>query len=227
MIRRIFSVLALGLTLAAHAQTFPSKAVRIITPFPVGSGPEGVARLVADKLSKTWGQPVTVENRPGGNGVIGADAVAKAPADGYTLLFNASTFTTAPMTMKQVPYSVEKDFAPVALMASVPLILAANPPVHVRSGDTSKFAFLQKYSVAAAAAVGAFPAIVKTLVVAVPMVMLGVLPTVVQSSTSSVSMVSADTQSGSIVSVSAACVDVAACTPTPSPVTSQYCLVGR
>jgi tripartite-type tricarboxylate transporter receptor subunit TctC len=81
---------------------------------------------VAQKLSEQMGQPFVVENKPGGNGSIGADAVAKAPADGYTLLFNASTFTTAPMTMKQVPYSVVKDFAPVALVAKAPLSVAIN-----------------------------------------------------------------------------------------------------
>ena len=86
MIRRILSVLALGLTLTAQAQTFPSKPVRIITPFPVGSGPEGVARLVADKLSKTWGQPVTVENRPGGNGFIAIDAFKRGATDGSDLI---------------------------------------------------------------------------------------------------------------------------------------------
>ena len=69
-------------------------------------------------------RPFVVENRPGGNGIIGADAVAKAPADGYTLLFNASTFVTAPMTMKQVPYAIEKDFTPIALVAKAPLSVA-------------------------------------------------------------------------------------------------------
>ena len=70
------------------------------------------------------GQTFVVENRPGGNGIIGADAVAKAPADGYTLLFNASTFVTAPMTMKQVPYAIEQDFTPIALVAKAPLSVA-------------------------------------------------------------------------------------------------------
>ncbi|MES1265501.1 MAG: tripartite tricarboxylate transporter substrate-binding protein, partial [Variovorax sp.] len=76
---------AAALPMGAFAQQFPTRPVRIITPFPVGGGPDGVARLVADKLSRAWGQPVVVENRPGGNGIIGADVVAKAPADGYTL----------------------------------------------------------------------------------------------------------------------------------------------
>ena len=85
MFKRVLSTLALGLALAAQAQTFPTKPVRIITPFPVGSGPEGVARLVADKLSKNWGQPVTVENRPGGNGFIAIDAFKRGASDGHDL----------------------------------------------------------------------------------------------------------------------------------------------
>ena len=74
--------------------------------------------------SDQMGQPFVVENKPGGNGIIGGDAVAKAPADGYTLLFNASTFVTAPMTMKQVPYAIVKDFTPIALVAKAPLSVA-------------------------------------------------------------------------------------------------------
>jgi tripartite-type tricarboxylate transporter receptor subunit TctC len=100
--------------------------VRVIIPFPPGGTLDTLGRTVAQKLSEQLGQPFVVENKPGGNGTIGADAVAKAPADGYTLLFNASTFTTAPMTMKQVPYSVVKDFAPVALVAKAPLSIAIN-----------------------------------------------------------------------------------------------------
>jgi tripartite-type tricarboxylate transporter receptor subunit TctC len=108
------------------AQSYPTRAVRVIIPFPPGGTLDTLGRTVAQKLSEQMGQPFVVENKPGGNGSIGADAVAKAPADGYTLLFNASTFTTAPMTMKQVPYSVVKDFAPVALVAKAPLSVAIN-----------------------------------------------------------------------------------------------------
>ena len=132
MKRHTLSLLAAGLLSAllapvpALAQAYPSKPVKVIIPFPPGGTLDAVGRQLAQKLSEQLGQSFVVENRPGGNGIIGADAVAKAPADGYTLLFNASTFTTAPMTMKQVPYAVAKDFAPVALVAKAPLSVAIN-----------------------------------------------------------------------------------------------------
>jgi len=100
--------------------------VKVIIPFPPGGTLDTVGRMLAQKLGDQLGQPFVVENKPGGNGVIGADQVAKATADGYTLLFNASTFTTAPMTMKSVPYGVAKDFSPVALVAKAPLSVAIN-----------------------------------------------------------------------------------------------------
>ena len=121
--------LALLTTLAvniAFAQSYPNRPVRVIIPFPPGGTLDAVGRMLAQKLSEQMGQPFVIENKPGGNGVIGADLVAKAPSDGYTLLFNASTFTSAPMTMRQVPYSVEKDFAPIALVAKAPLSVAIN-----------------------------------------------------------------------------------------------------
>lgn len=110
----------------ASAQNYPSKVVKVVIPFPPGGTLDTVGRQLAQKLSDQMGQHFIIENRPGGNGVIGGDVVAKAPADGYTLLFNASTFTTAPMTMKSVPYSVEHDFSPVALVAKAPLSVAIN-----------------------------------------------------------------------------------------------------
>jgi tripartite-type tricarboxylate transporter receptor subunit TctC len=88
--------------------------VRIITPFPVGSGPEGVARLVADKLSRVWGQPVTVENRPGGNGFIAIDAFKRGASDGHDLLQLDSVHLTAyPHLFKKLPYDAKKDFDPL------------------------------------------------------------------------------------------------------------------
>ena len=131
MQRKSFIKLAVGaITMAvasiAAAQAYPSKPVKVVIPFPPGGTLDTVGRQLAQKLSEQMGQPFIIENRPGGNGVIGGDVVAKAAADGYTLLFNASTFTTAPMTMKSVSYAVEKDFTPVALVAKAPLSVAVN-----------------------------------------------------------------------------------------------------
>lgn len=116
----------LGMTGLVQAQAWPDKPVRVIIPFPPGGTLDTVGRLLAQKLGEQLGQSFVVENRAGGNGTIGAYAVAQAAADGYTLLFNASTFVTAPMTMKSVPYGVVKDFAPVALVAKAPLSVAVN-----------------------------------------------------------------------------------------------------
>ncbi len=117
--------------LAALAQAWPDKTVRMVIPFPPGGTLDKVGRMLAQRLQDQFGQTFVVENRPGGNGVIGGDAVAKAPADGYTLLFNASTFVTAPMTMKSVPYKVQTDFVPISLVAQAPLSIAIGNKVGV------------------------------------------------------------------------------------------------
>jgi tripartite-type tricarboxylate transporter receptor subunit TctC len=114
--RRAALVLAAAMLLPAlgHAQQFPTKPVRIITPFPVGSGPEGVVRLVADKLSRQWGQPVVVENRPGGNGFIAIDAFKRGATDGHDLIQLDNVHLSAyPHLFKRLPYSPEKDFEPL------------------------------------------------------------------------------------------------------------------
>jgi tripartite-type tricarboxylate transporter receptor subunit TctC len=109
----------LALTLsagAAMAQAFPSRPVKIVTPFPPGSGPDVVMRLVSEQLSRAWGQPVLVDNKPGGSGVIAFDAVKRAPADGYTFLQADNLQLTAlPHLMPKLPYDVVKDFDPVAV----------------------------------------------------------------------------------------------------------------
>jgi tripartite-type tricarboxylate transporter receptor subunit TctC len=125
-LKATLGALALAAASFAGAQTYPAKPVKVIIPFPPGGTLDTLGRNLAAKLGEQMGQSFVVENRAGGNGVIGADVVAKAAADGYTLLFNASTFTTAPMTMKSVPYSVTRDFAPVALVAKAPLSVAVN-----------------------------------------------------------------------------------------------------
>ena len=98
----------------ADTPAFPTKPVRIITPFPVGSGPEGVARMVAEKLSKQWGQPVTVENRPGGNGFIAIEAFKRGATDGHDLIQLDSVHLTAyPHLFKKLPYDPKNDFDPL------------------------------------------------------------------------------------------------------------------
>ena len=116
----------LAMAFGAAAQAYPNRPVKVIIPFPPGGTLDTVGRMLAQKLGEQMGQSFVVENRPGGNGTIGGAAVAQAQADGYTLLFNASTFVTAPMTMKSVPYGIVKDFSPVALVAKAPLSVAIN-----------------------------------------------------------------------------------------------------
>ena len=130
------AVAAQGAASTGSGQAYPARPVKVIIPFPPGGTLDTVGRQLAQKLGEQLGQTFVIENRPGGNGTIGADAVAKAPADGYTLLFNASTFVSAPMTMKSVPYGVVKDFSPIALVAKAPLSVAINknlPITDVRS----------------------------------------------------------------------------------------------
>jgi tripartite-type tricarboxylate transporter receptor subunit TctC len=101
-------------TTPALAQEFPTKPVRIITPFPVGSGPEGVVRLLADKLSRAWGKPVTVENQPGGNGFIAIDAFKRGATDGHDLIQLDNVHLVAyPHLFKKLPYDPVKDFAQI------------------------------------------------------------------------------------------------------------------
>lgn len=125
--RRALTALALALPFsAALASDYPNKPVRVIIPFPPGGTLDTVGRLLAQKLSEQTGQNFIVDNRPGGNATIGAGAVAKSPADGYTLLFNASTFTTSTHFLKTPPYDPLTDFTPIALVAKAPLSVSVN-----------------------------------------------------------------------------------------------------
>ena len=129
-LRSLLAFAVLGVTGgAALAQSWPARPVKMIIPFPPGGTLDLVGRMLAQKLGEQNGQTFVVENRAGGPGMIGADAVAKAPADGYTLLFNASTFTTTPMVVKSAPYDVARDFTPVVLVAKAPLSVAVNKDV--------------------------------------------------------------------------------------------------
>ena len=123
--RSIGVALALVLsTSAAQAAQFPTKPVRLVTPYPPGGGTDAVARPVATHFSKVWGQPVVVDNRGSGGGVIAAQMVAIAPPDGYTLfLANSAVMLTAPLTMGSAGYDPYKDFAPVGLATTLPAFL--------------------------------------------------------------------------------------------------------
>jgi len=131
---RAISILDLGLfSLSAHAQTYPSKAVRLVVPFAAGGSTDIVARTLAQKLSGMWGQPVIVDNRAGGSTVIGTDIVAKAPPDGHTLLVTPAPFTIVPSLATWLPYDPHKDFEPVTLINTTPLVVVVHPGVPTKS----------------------------------------------------------------------------------------------
>ncbi|HET9337660.1 MAG TPA: tripartite tricarboxylate transporter substrate binding protein [Casimicrobiaceae bacterium] len=127
------AALAFGALVApAAAQGFPSKPVKLVIPFPPGGSLDNVGRLLAQKLSEAWGQQVVIENKPGAGGNIGADAVAKSPPDGYTVVMGAlSTHAVNPSLYKTMPYDAVRDFAPLSLVAITPnvLIVKAGMPI--------------------------------------------------------------------------------------------------
>lgn len=115
------------------AQTYPARPVKLIVPFPPGGSLDFAGRLIAQKLTESWGQSVVVENKPGAGGNIGADLVAKAPPDGYTVLLGAlSTHAVNPSLYANMPYDAARDFAPITLIAITPnvLVVNASSPVH-------------------------------------------------------------------------------------------------
>ncbi|MES3004163.1 MAG: tripartite tricarboxylate transporter substrate binding protein [Pseudomonadota bacterium] len=126
------TLLAGGLapTGAAFAQAaYPSKPMRILLPFPAGGSTDPIARLLAQKLNEAWGQSVIVDNRPGANTIIGTEALTKAPADGHTLLYTASTHVINQILIPNLPYDSVKDFQPVALIVRSEFVLVVHPSV--------------------------------------------------------------------------------------------------
>jgi len=116
------------------ADSYPSKPIKAIVPFAAGSATDQIGRAFAAKMSESLGQPVVIENRPGANGMIGADQVAKAPADGYTLLFGTNSTNAALKSLvKNLPYNQETAFVPIGYFGSVPLIVAINNDVPAKS----------------------------------------------------------------------------------------------
>lgn len=128
-----FAVALLGLA-TASAQTYPGRQIRIIVPYPSGTGTDTVARAIAQKLTETWGQPVVVDNRAGAAGIVGSEAAAQAAPDGYTLLMaDVGPLTMNPALYPKLPYDPVKDFAPVVEAAFLPLVLAVHPSVPAHS----------------------------------------------------------------------------------------------
>ena len=128
--------LALGtaiLSCAALAQTWPSQTIKLVVPFTPGTGMDMIARTVGPKLSERLGQPVVVENKPGASGNIGAEAVARAAPDGYTVMVTANTMLIAASLYRSVPYDPLTDFAPISLAAWGTLLLTANSKVNINS----------------------------------------------------------------------------------------------
>jgi tripartite-type tricarboxylate transporter receptor subunit TctC len=131
------AALALGTGLGAapaRAQAWPAKPIRAVVPFAPGSATDQIGRAFAEKMAATLGQSIVIDNKPGANGMLGADIVAKAPADGYTILIGTnSTNAALKFLMKQLPYDQDKAFAPVGFLGSVPLMVAVNNDVPART----------------------------------------------------------------------------------------------
>jgi tripartite-type tricarboxylate transporter receptor subunit TctC len=130
----LLAALALAaLCAAATAQTYPAKAARIVVGYPPGGPTDLLARIVAQKLTESWGQQVLVDNRPGASGMIGAEITVRAAPDGYTLLMVPVTYAVTPSLYPKMTYDATKDLAPVAQVAAAPFILVVHPTLPVKT----------------------------------------------------------------------------------------------
>jgi tripartite-type tricarboxylate transporter receptor subunit TctC len=133
-VRHALVVAATAAASMAAAQTYPDKPVKLIIPYPAGAGVDIVARMIAPRVSEGLGQPIVIENRAGAGAIIGVDAVAKAPPDGYTLgMADAGPLAINPAIYPQLPYDPMRDLAPVVLVSTLPTILIAHPSLNVTS----------------------------------------------------------------------------------------------
>ena len=134
MLKFVAAIAALLFATLAASQDYPSRPIRLIVPFPPGGSTDILARALGDKLAQGLGQPVVIDNRPGAGGSIGAEAVARAAPDGYTLMMgHLGTLAVNPSIYKSLPYDPVRSFAPVSLMAIVPSVLVVNPSLPVAS----------------------------------------------------------------------------------------------
>jgi tripartite-type tricarboxylate transporter receptor subunit TctC len=129
---------------SALAQDYPNKPIKLVIPFPAGGSSDGIGRQIADKLSGVLKQSIVVENKGGAGGIIGTDAVAKSPADGYTLVLVDVFHTSTPIYTRRMPYDAVKDFSPVSLVGRSPAFLISNPAFQAKTAaDTLSFAKAQ------------------------------------------------------------------------------------
>jgi tripartite-type tricarboxylate transporter receptor subunit TctC len=128
----ILTACVAGAGMPVFAQAYPTKPIRFVVPYPPGGGTDIIARIVQEKLIQGLGQPIVIENRGGAGGAVGTEVVAKSAPDGYTILFTLSSHTINPLLYK-LPFDVEADFAPISLVASLPQIIAAYPPLPVKN----------------------------------------------------------------------------------------------
>jgi len=134
LVHTLLSFLLACASLAAQAQNYPAKPVRMVVPYPAGGYYDLLARVIGAKLGENWGQPVVVENRVGANGMVGTDFVAKSPPDGYTILMGGiGPFGISPSLYAKMAYDPVRDFAPVIHVASAPNVLVVHPSVDARS----------------------------------------------------------------------------------------------
>ncbi|MFM9982991.1 MAG: tripartite tricarboxylate transporter substrate binding protein, partial [Burkholderiales bacterium] len=131
--RALFALLAALAAASAFAQPYPSKPIRLLLAFPPGGPTDINARIFAQKLGESMNQQVVVDNKPGAGGNIAAAEAAKSAPDGYTIFYNTSAISIAPSLYSKLNYDVAKDFAPVALTATVPLVLVINPAIPAKS----------------------------------------------------------------------------------------------
>src|SRR5688572_2336462 len=129
----VLSLLSLVVLSAAHAQSYPAKPIRLVVPYAAGGTSDILARQIGPKLTDAWGQPVIVENKPGANGNVGADFVAKSAPDGYTLLLtDLGGLVISASVYPKLPFNPAKDFSPVVMVSYSPHVLAVNPDVQVK-----------------------------------------------------------------------------------------------
>jgi tripartite-type tricarboxylate transporter receptor subunit TctC len=135
VLRQLAALIASAACLTlAQAQPYPNKPIKAIVPFAPGSATDQIGRAFAEKMAATLGQPIVIDNKPGANGMLGADIVAKSPADGYTLLVGTnSTNAALKFLMKKLPYDQDAAFAPVGYLGSVPLMIAVHPDVPAKT----------------------------------------------------------------------------------------------